>query len=71
MRAPATRIRLPASPELTIPGASLSDIEHWAIVETIKGLGGNKSQAAKVLGLDRRTLYRKLALYQGTGGEVG
>jgi transcriptional regulator of acetoin/glycerol metabolism len=24
-------------------------------------LGGNKSQAARVLGVDRRTLYRRLA----------
>lgn len=70
MRSPATKIRLPASSELTIPGSTLDEIQRWAILETLKGLGGNKSETARVLGLDRRTLYRKLSLYQETPGST-
>jgi len=29
-------------------------------------VGGNKSQAAQVLGVDHRTLYRKLARYDSS-----
>jgi two-component system response regulator HydG len=43
--------------------AGSSEIERRYILRVLKAVGGNKSQAASVLGFDRRTLYRKLKHY--------
>ena len=42
---------------------SLAEMERRYIFRVLKSVGGNKSAAAKVLGFDRRTLYRKLDGY--------
>jgi two-component system response regulator HydG len=34
------------------------------ILEVVRQTGGNKSKAAEILGLDRKTLYRKLDEYR-------
>jgi two-component system response regulator HydG len=39
---------------------TLSELERNHIGRVLSAAGGNKTQAAKILGLDRRTLYRKL-----------
>lgn len=39
---------------------SLEDIEHLYIRRMLEKTGGNKFQAAQILGIDRKTLYRKL-----------
>jgi two-component system response regulator HydG len=39
---------------------SLSEVEHRYIVRVLEAMGGSKTMAAQVLGIDRRTLYRKL-----------
>jgi DNA-binding NtrC family response regulator len=39
---------------------SLKDLERAYIHEVLRQTGGNKSKAAEILGLDRKTLYRKL-----------
>jgi DNA-binding NtrC family response regulator len=44
---------------------SLEELERRYITRVIKLLGGNKARAAQLLGLDRRTLYRKLEKYEG------
>jgi len=44
---------------------SLEELEKRYITRVIKLLGGNKARAAQLLGLDRRTLYRKLEKYDG------
>jgi two-component system, NtrC family, response regulator HydG len=41
-------------------GRSLVAVEREHILETLRAVDGNKSAAARVLGLDRKTLYRKL-----------
>ena len=41
----------------------MDDVERRYILRVLETLGGNKRQAAKVLGFDRRTLYRKLEKY--------
>jgi len=42
------------------PDASLRDVERAYILTVMERTGGNKSRAAEILGLDRKTLYRKL-----------
>ena len=48
-----------ASPGVT----SLADMEKQAILETIQRLNGDKLQAARLLGIGKTTLYRKLKEY--------
>lgn len=42
---------------------SLRELERDYILEVLRSTGGNKSRAAEILGLDRKTLYRKLEEY--------
>ncbi|MEE4164583.1 MAG: sigma-54 dependent transcriptional regulator [Desulfocapsaceae bacterium] len=44
--------------------ASLQDAEKALIVQTLKDTGGNKSEAARRLGITRKTLQNKLHKYQ-------
>lgn len=41
-------------------GESLADTESEQIRKVLAAAGGNKSRAAKILGIERKTLYRKL-----------
>jgi two-component system response regulator HydG len=41
-------------------------VERDHILAVLRALSGNKAAAARVLGVDRRTLYRKLAEYEAT-----
>jgi DNA-binding NtrC family response regulator len=41
---------------------TLREIEAQAIMDALKKSGGNKSKAAKMLGISRKTLYKRLAL---------
>jgi DNA-binding NtrC family response regulator len=41
----------------------LHAVERAYVLETLRQTAGNKSRAAEILGLDRKTLYRKLAEY--------
>ena len=41
-------------------GSSLADVERAYIRKVMQATNGNKARAARVLGIDRRTLYRKL-----------
>jgi DNA-binding NtrC family response regulator len=43
---------------------TLDELEREYILETLRHTGGNKSRAAELLGLDRKTLYRKLDEYR-------
>jgi len=43
--------------------SSLKDDEKQKIISVLQGCGGNKTQAAKKLGIHYATLYRKLKLY--------
>jgi len=38
----------------------MDEVERRYILRVLQAVGGNRTQAAKILGFDRRTLYRKL-----------
>jgi two-component system response regulator HydG len=42
---------------------SLDELERRYVTRVMEVVGGNKSSAARVLGLDRTTLYRMLDRY--------
>lgn len=61
----AQPLTLPASfSQSALIGQPLATIEKWAIEETLRLTGGNREEAAKVLGIGARTLYRRLDQYK-------
>ncbi|MDB5251009.1 MAG: sigma-54-dependent Fis family transcriptional regulator [Flaviaesturariibacter sp.] len=56
---------MPARPlsETTLKGASI-DAEYDMILKALKKVNFNKSKAAKLLNIDRKTLYNKMKQYQ-------
>jgi two-component system response regulator HydG len=48
-------------------GLTLADVERDYIQRVLTAEGGNKTRAAQRLGLDRKTLYRKLEEYAAAG----
>jgi DNA-binding NtrC family response regulator len=49
-------------------GLTLAELERDYIMKVLAAEGGNKTRAAQRLGLDRKTLYRKLEEYAAAGG---
>jgi DNA-binding NtrC family response regulator len=49
---------------------TLAELERRYVKRVLKTLGDNKTQAARILGIERRTLYRKLERH-GNGGSNG
>ena len=43
---------------------SMEETERRYILHVLKAVGGNKTHAARLLGFDRKTLYRKLEFYK-------
>ncbi len=43
---------------------SLEEVERRYILHVLDTVGGNRSRAARILGLDRKTLYRKLRRFE-------
>jgi DNA-binding NtrC family response regulator len=52
------------------PSMSVREMERALITETLQAMNGNRTQAAKVLGISLRTLRNKLREYQG-GFRIG
>ncbi len=68
------RIRDGARSAALVAGAverhlSLRELEREYIMEVLRQAGGNKTRAADILGMDRKTLYRKLNEF-GLDGET-
>ena len=49
---------------------TLDELEREYILEILRESGGNKSRAAETLGLDRKTLYRKLDDYRASDPDL-
>jgi len=49
----------------TVPGASMADIERYAIRKTLEHVGGSTSKAAELLGISARTIQYRLREYMG------
>jgi two-component system response regulator HydG len=45
-------------------GRPLSDVERYYIEQALQLAGGNREEAAKMLGIGERTLYRKIKEWQ-------
>jgi two-component system NtrC family response regulator/two-component system response regulator AtoC len=45
------------------PGGSLEEVERQHIITTLRHVGGHRAKAAAVLGIDPKTLYRKIQEY--------
>ncbi len=59
-------VRAPAIPA----GGTLGETEKARILAGLKEAGGNRSRAAQILGISRRTLYRKLDEYIKEGTQI-
>lgn len=65
---PSSIIGSSARPDVASPEARImriADLEKQAIVGAVEKLNGDKLMAAKLLGIGKTTLYRKLKEYQG------
>jgi two-component system response regulator AtoC len=71
---PSHLVSLPFSP--AEPGTfgtrlpSLDELTRQHLVRVLAATGGNKTRAAEILGVDRRTLYRMLARYAMTAPDA-
>ena len=43
-----------------LPPFEMGAVERWAIARALAAVGGNKAEAARLLGIARRTLYARL-----------
>jgi two-component system response regulator HydG len=53
----------PAASLASLVGKPLEDLERLFIAETLRVNGGNREEAARMLGIGERTLYRKIKEY--------
>lgn len=68
VRGPAAARAERAALEGAADVTTLADLERQAILDTLRQLNGDKLTAARLLGIGKTTLYRKLKEY-GIGGE--
>ena len=65
-RAQAANEGRSAKLEIEVP-SSMDEIERHAIQATLDYTSGDKTRAAKLLNIGRKTIYRKLDQYNGKG----
>ncbi len=59
------RLEIEGRQSMTTPGGltSLAEVERRHIEQVLAAVDGNRQQAARILGIDRTTLYRKMQLF--------
>jgi DNA-binding NtrC family response regulator len=68
------KIRTARSTDLVVAGSDPAELVPMEVIEeryirhVLEAVGGHRTTAARILGLDRKTLYRKLAKY-GAGDD--
>jgi len=53
------------------PGNTLETMERQHIIGTLRQVAGHRGKAAALLGIDPKTLYRKILSYQITPADLG
>jgi DNA-binding NtrC family response regulator len=53
--------------EATLDDASLAEVERRYIIRVLEKMGGHQIKTSRILGIDRRTLYRRLRQYGYAG----
>ena len=64
---------LPRSPNEVVPfliGSTVGEIERELVLQTLVRCNGNRTHAARMLGLSIRTLRNKIRLYAARGIDV-
>jgi len=64
---------LPRSPNEVVPlliGSTVGEIERELVLQTLVRCNGNRTHAARMLGLSIRTLRNKIRLYAAHGIDV-
>ena len=46
-----------------IPGATLAELERYAIIKTLEACGGSTAKAAEILGISIRTIQYRMHAY--------
>jgi DNA-binding NtrC family response regulator len=59
-----------SAPEPVDAGRTLAEVERRHIFRILEETGGNHVRAAEILGIDRRTLYRKLERYKVPADQI-
>jgi DNA-binding NtrC family response regulator len=68
--APATRFLAPHEIVPLLIGATVGEIERELVLQTLARCDGNRTRAARVLGLSVRTLRNKIRIYAAEGIDV-
>jgi DNA-binding NtrC family response regulator len=68
---PVTLKPAPGTPAFSLPmGCPLEEVEREYVLRTLRMVGGNKTKAARVLGIGKKTLYRRLERYFGGSSSI-
>ncbi len=63
-------VEMARAPHSRTPPASLDGMERRMIFEALEATGGHQKNAAERLGISRRTLSRKLKMYESEKARV-
>ena len=70
---PALEISHPLTPNEVVPlliGSTIGEVEQELVLQTLARCDGNRTRAARVLGLSVRTMRNKIRLYTTDGIDV-